>query len=103
MPASCMAPALITAWIAVARNPGGIVSATGGQFLHHADLHATGRRAIQLHVVHEAAHEEDAASARLQNIFRRERVRHFLRPEPLPLIRDAGSGGTPPGMGTAHA
>src|SRR5215203_1881695 len=89
MPASCIAPALITAWMAVARKIGAIESATGGQLLHHAHLHSAGRRAVQLHVVHEAAHEEDSASARLQNVFRRERVGDGLRLEALALVRDA--------------
>ena len=33
--------------------------------LDHADFHAALRRALQLHVVHEVADEEDAAAARL--------------------------------------
>src|SRR6185436_14680006 len=69
LPAICIAPALITAWMAVARKIGGNDSATG-QLLHHADFHAPVRRALQLHDVHEAAHEEDAASAGLEDVLR---------------------------------
>src|SRR6266545_5210630 len=88
MPASCMAPALMTAWMAVARNSGGN-SATGRQLLHHADFHAPLGRAIELDVVHEVAHEKDAAAARLEDVLRRERVGHFSGLESLALIRDA--------------
>src|SRR3954462_7295462 len=89
MPASCIAPALMTAWTAVARKIGGCASATGRQLLHHADLHAPFGSAVQLHVVHEAAHEKDAASARLQNVFRREGIGDVPRLEPLPFVLDA--------------
>src|SRR5258706_2286089 len=77
MPASCMAPAFITAWTAVARNSGGCCSATGAQLLHHPHFHAPVGRAAQLHVVHEAAHEEDAASAGLEHILGRQPICHF--------------------------
>src|SRR6516164_8285376 len=76
MPASCIAPALITAWMAVARKIGGIESATGRQLLHHAHLHAALWRAQELHFVHEVAHEEDPAAAGLQHVLGRERVGH---------------------------
>src|SRR6185369_311253 len=89
MPASCIAPALITAWTAVARNSGGYASAIGRQLLHHADFHPALGRAIELDVVHEAAHEEDAAAARFENVFRRERIRDVLRLEALALIGHA--------------
>src|SRR4051794_18548445 len=61
-PANCIAPALITASTAVARNTAGGVSAIAGELLLHADLHASLRRPLQPHVVHEAAHEKDAAA-----------------------------------------
>src|SRR5258706_3172029 len=88
MPAICMAPALITAWTAVARKSGEIASATGRQLLHHADFHAPVGSALQLHVVHEASHEKDAASAGLEHVLRGERVGNFLRLEPLTLVGD---------------
>src|SRR5262249_23473051 len=96
MPASCMAPALMAAWTAVARKIGGIASATGRQLLHHAYLHAAVGRALQVHFVHEVAHEEDAASARLEHVLGRERVGDFLGLETLAAIRDGDDelGGT---------
>src|SRR5262245_2505026 len=89
MPASCIAPALMTAWTAVARNFGAIASGTGAQLLHHADFHASARRARELHVVHEAAHEEDPAPARLQDVLGRERIGDGVGIEALALIGDA--------------
>src|SRR5436190_12781309 len=83
MPASCIAPALMTAWMAVARKTGGIGSATGGQLLHHAHFHAAFRRAPELHLVHEAAHEEDPAAARLEHVLGCERVGDPIRLEAL--------------------
>jgi len=43
---------------------------------------------MPLHVVHEAAHEEDAASARLQHVLGGERIGDLGRLETLPLIGD---------------
>ena len=57
--------------------------------LDHADFHAAFRRALQLHVVHEVADEEDAAAARLEQVLRRERVGDRLRIEAFALIADA--------------
>src|SRR5260221_1371358 len=88
MPAICMAPALMTAWTAVARKSGAIGSATGRQLLHHAHFHAPFGGALQPHVVHEAAHEEDAAAAGLEHVLGRERIGDFERLEPLPLVGD---------------
>src|SRR5438105_4302335 len=88
MPASCMAPAFITAWTAVARNRGAISSATGRQLLHHAHFHAPLRGTLQLDVVHEAPHEEDAAPARLEHVLGRERVGDLLGLEPFALVGD---------------
>src|SRR5258708_19810952 len=88
MPAICMALALMTAWMAVARKSGEIGSATCRQFLHHADFHAPLGGAVQLHVVHETAHEEDAASAGFEHVLGRERVGNLRRLEPRALIGD---------------
>src|SRR2546422_4244329 len=41
---------------------------------HHADFHPALRRALQLHVVHEIADEENAAAARLEEVFRGQRI-----------------------------
>src|SRR4029450_1286832 len=89
MPASCIAPARVTAWMAVARNLGEISSATGAQLLHHVHLHAAAGRSRELHVVHEAAHEEDAAAARLQDVLGRERIRDGAGIEAFALVGDA--------------
>src|SRR6185436_1647145 len=89
MPASCMAPALTTAWTAVARKRGEIASATGPQLLHHADLHAAAGRPRELHVVHEAAHEEDAAAARFEDVLGRERIGDLAGIEAFALVDDA--------------
>src|SRR5438105_1083816 len=88
MPASCIAPALIAAWTAVARNRGEIASATGRQLLHHAHFHASLRGTLQLDIVHEAPHEEDAAPAGFEHVLGRERIGHVLRPEPFALVGD---------------
>src|SRR5229473_1497674 len=88
MPAICMAPALMTAWMAVARKSGEIGSATCHQFLHHADFHAPLGGAVQLYVVHKTAHEEDAASAGFEHVLGRERVGNLRRLEPRALIGD---------------
>src|SRR3954468_18571243 len=87
MPAICMAPALMTAWTAVARKSGD-GSATRRQLLHHADFHAPFGSASQLHVVHEAAHEKDAASAGLQDVLRREWIGDAVGLEAFPLVLD---------------
>src|SRR6266568_384967 len=89
MPASCMAPALMTTCTAVARKIGGIESAIGGQFLHHADLHAPARSTDQLHVVHEAAHEKDAASAGLEDVLGGGRIVNRLGLEAFTLLGHA--------------
>src|SRR5579872_2872658 len=88
-PADCIAPARMTAWTAVARKIGGTGSATGAQFLHHADFHAAPGRALQPDFVHEVAHEEDAAAARLEDVLGRERIGDFLGLEAVAAIRDA--------------
>src|SRR5258708_27217012 len=88
MPAICMAPALMPAWTAVARKSGETGSATGRQLLHHAHFHAASGGALQPHVVHETAHEEDAASAGFEHVLGRERIGDLGGLEPLPLIGD---------------
>src|SRR3954467_11418018 len=87
MPASCIAPARVTACTAVARNLGEMSSGT--ELLHHADFHAAAGRPRELHVVHEAAHEEDAAAARFQDVLGGERVGDVPRVEPFTLVGDA--------------
>ena len=64
-------------------------SATARQLLHHADFHAALGRPLQLHVVHEAAHEEDAAAARLQDVLGRERIGDVVGIEAFALVADA--------------
>src|SRR3954451_7797856 len=82
-------PARITDSIAVARNTGGRGSGMRGQLLHHPHFHAPLVPAPQHHVVHEAAHEEDAAAARLQHVLGREWIRDVVRIESFTLIEDA--------------
>src|SRR5829696_9254262 len=79
----------MTASIAVARKRGGIVSGTGGELLDHAHFHSAMRRAAQHHIVHEAAHEEDSASAGFQDVFGGEGVGNFFWHEPFSLILHA--------------
>src|SRR4051794_1939657 len=85
-------PARVTASTAVVRSgESGMSLRVDGaacrlRALDHADLHPTPRRALQLHVVHEAADEEDAAAARLQQVLRRQRIRERLRVEARALI-----------------
>ncbi len=68
----------------------GSVGGVGGlHALDHADFHAAFGDALQLHVVHEIANEEDAAAARFQQILRREGIRHFFGFEAFTLIADA--------------
>ena len=57
--------------------------------LDHPDLHAAFGRALQLHVVHEVANQEDAAAARLQQVLGRERIGDFLGIEAVALVADA--------------
>src|SRR5215211_6099664 len=71
---SCTSPARVTASIAVARYCGGIGSGTGGQLLDHAHFHAPFVSSPKGHVVHEVAHEKDAASARLEDVLGRQGV-----------------------------
>ena len=61
----------------------------GGTALDHAHFHAALGRAGELHVVHEAADQEYAAAARLQQIFRSQRIGdaprdRILRPDRAP-------------------
>src|SRR5688500_14890525 len=87
MLAICTPPACMTASIAVARKTGGRGSGTRGrQPLYHPDFHPAVTRTPQRDVVHEAAHEEDAASARLQEVLRRQRVAHLVGVEALSLV-----------------
>src|SRR3954471_903569 len=87
MPASCIAPARVPACTAVARNLGEMSSGT--ELLHHAHFHAAARRPRELHVVHEAAHEEDAAPARLEDVLGGQRIGDLARVEAFTLIDDA--------------
>src|SRR5262245_29863333 len=65
---------------------GGSESVTGRQLLHHADFHAPFGSAIQLHVGHEAAHEEDAASAGLEDVLGLEGIGDLIRIESVPFV-----------------
>src|SRR5262245_9656890 len=86
--AICRSPACRTASMAVARNSGGRGSATSGQLLDHAHFHTPFRRAPERHVVHEAAHEEDAAAARLEQVLRRQRIGDLLGVEAFTLVQN---------------
>src|SRR5262245_4360128 len=90
--AICASPARVTASIAVVRKTGSGASDTSrrrGELLHHAHFHPAFAAAVQGDVVHEAAHEEDAAAARLEQILRRERIGDHLRIESFALIEHA--------------
>src|SRR3954447_23984557 len=69
----CTRPACMATSIVVARKTGGIDSGTGvSQLFDHTDFHPAVGGAPQSHVVHEAAHEEDAAAARLEEVLGRQ-------------------------------
>ena len=57
-----------------------------GSSFHHPDDGAALRREGVGHLVHELAHEEDAAAVGLQQVLRRERVGHRRRVEALALV-----------------
>src|SRR3954471_19955674 len=82
-------PARITDSIAVARNTGGTASGTIHQFLDHPHFHPALIRPPQFDVVHEAAHEEDAAAARFQHVLWSEWIGDLLGIEAFALIEDA--------------
>jgi hypothetical protein len=94
-----MSPARTTASTAVVRNSGSAFTQAwtgpvGGGIsrlhaLDHADFHAAFRRALQLHVVHEVPDEENAAAARLQQVFGGQRVGDFFGIESIALVADA--------------
>src|SRR4026207_735954 len=69
-----ISPARMTDSTAVARKTGGTDSGTCRKLLHHADFHPAFSTPPQDDVVHEAAREEDPASARLQNVFGGKRI-----------------------------
>src|SRR5581483_7451694 len=82
--ASWISPARRTISVAVARKTGsGILRLRA---LDHHHFHAALRRALQHHLVHEAAHEEDAAPARLEQVLRRERIGQRGRIEAAALV-----------------
>src|ERR1044071_6731239 len=108
--AICMSPARTTASMAVVRKSGlnigrspngersnggwsGLDGSVGGASgLHafdHADFHAAFRHALQLHVVHEVADQENAAAAGFQEVFGSERVGHFFGVEAFALVANA--------------
>src|SRR5258708_22865576 len=93
--ASCMSPARTTASTAVVRkradSAGDNVSRVPGlrHTLQHLDLHPALRRALEPDVVHEVANEKDAAAARLEEVFLRQRIGDFLGFEALALVADA--------------
>ena len=58
-----------------------------GDPLDHDDLHAALRRALQDHFVHEAADQEDAAPARLQQVLGRQWIGDRLGSKPGPSSR----------------
>ena len=74
--AICSSPARTTASIGGGEEGAGRTAlrrpaSRAGHALDHADFHAALGRALQLHVVHEVADEEDAAAARLEQVLRR--------------------------------
>ena len=60
----------------------------GIEFLLHGEERSPVLAARERHLVHERLHVEDAASGRLQPIFRRERVGDFVRLEALSFVSD---------------
>ncbi len=62
---------------------------SGRGALHHHHLHPAFRRALQVHFVHEAANQEDAAAAAFQEILRRQRVGHRCGVEPGAFVAHA--------------
>src|SRR5471032_1151288 len=84
--AICMSPARTTASMAVVSH-NGLCDRLG--FLDHADFHPALRRALQLHVVHEVADEENTAAAGFQEVVGVERVGDQVGVEALALIPDA--------------
>src|SRR5690606_23361328 len=60
-----------------------------GELLRHPDFHAAARYPAQLELVHEAANEEDAAPAALEDVLGRERVGDAVRIEALALVPHA--------------
>src|SRR5258706_12216208 len=92
----CTAPARTTASTAVARKSGltgnsGVGGCRRARLgaLGHANLHAAFGGAAEFHAVHEIADKDDAAAARLEQVFGGERVGHFLRLEALAFVADA--------------
>src|SRR5262245_2267769 len=70
-----MSPALRTISTAVASRIGsGCVGSGNGDPLYHHHLHAAPGALPQLHLIHEASYEEDAATGGLEHVFRRERI-----------------------------
>src|SRR5438093_6857790 len=84
-----ISPARMTDSTAVARKTGGSGSGTGRQLLDHAHFHAALCCTAQHDVVHETAHEEDAPSAGLQDVFWSQRIGDLFRLEALSLIEHA--------------
>src|SRR5688572_33417002 len=87
--ASWVSPARVTASIAVARKSGGSGSATGRQLLDHAHFHPAFRPAAKRDVVHEVAHEKDAAAAGFEDVLGSEGIGDFLGLEAFTLIEHA--------------
>src|SRR5215211_6982901 len=83
---SCTSPARITASIAVARYCGGTGSGTGRQLLDHAHFHAPVVAAPEGDVVHEVAHEKDAASARFEDVLGSQGVGDLFGLESFALV-----------------
>ena len=62
------------------------VEGQSGELLAHAHGHAAFRPPGDRHVVHEVAHEEDAAAARLEHVLGVERIGDLRRIESLALV-----------------
>ena len=67
------------------REEEGIGHVSGEPF-EHPDFHAALGRPLNPDVVHEAAHEEDAASARLQDVLGRQGVGQGVGIEPVAVV-----------------
>ena len=72
----------------------------GGDALDHHHFHAALRCPLQHHLVHEGANDEDAATARLEHVLRRKRIRNALRVKARSLV--ANPDGDARGSGIAQ-
>src|SRR5262245_30301901 len=89
-----MSPARTTASTAVDRNRGStersgqerVVPRVSLYAFDHADFHPAVRDALEIDFVHEVPDQKDASPAALQQILRRQRIRHRFWIEALALV-----------------